>query len=81
MNNEITNFQNEKIEYAFHEGSTKNRHLLIIGHGVTGNMDRPLLLKLAEAVADQGLPVLRFSFSGNGNSGGQIGRASCRERV
>jgi alpha/beta superfamily hydrolase len=81
MNDEIKNFQNEKIEYAFHEGSSKNRHLLIIGHGVTGNMDRTLIVKLAEAVADQGLPVLRFSFSGNGNSGGHFEESTISKEI
>lgn len=72
MNAEIVNFQKEKIDYHFHQGSDRNQHLLIIGHGVTGNMDRPVILKLAQVVAEQGVSVLRFSFSGNGNSGGSF---------
>jgi len=72
MDEEIINIHQEKIDYKFHVGSEHNYHLLIIGHGVTGDMDHPHLLKLAEEVSKQGMSVLRFSFSGNGHSGGQF---------
>ena len=72
MDEEILNIHQEKIDYKFHVGSEHNYHLLIIGHGVTGDMDHPHLLKLAEEVSKQGMSVLRFSFSGNGHSGGQF---------
>ena len=39
---------------------------------MTGNKDRPFVVALAEAVAEEGMPVLRMSFTGNGNSGGRF---------
>ena len=72
MFGEITNSQGEKIDCEFHEGSERSRDLLVIGHGVTGNKDRPFVVGLAEAVAAEGVPVLRMSFTGNGSSGGRF---------
>lgn len=72
MFSDITNPHGEKIDYEFHEGTKGSRDLLVIGHGVTGNKDRPFVLGLAEAVAEEGMPVLRMSFSGNGDSGGRF---------
>ncbi len=72
MNESITNSQGETLDYTFHDANSRTRDLLIIGHGVTGNKDRPFLVSLAEAVENEGLSVLRFSFSGNGSSGGDF---------
>ncbi len=72
MEQEIKNSNGEILDYTFHAGQEKARNLLIIGHGVTGNKDRPFVVALANAVAAEGLPVLRFSFSGNGSSGGRF---------
>lgn len=69
---ELPDFRNrlgEKLDTAFHPGSRENT-LVIIGHGVTGNKDRPLLVALAEGLAARGWPCLRVSFSGNGGSEG-----------
>ena len=56
------------LDYTFHDANSRTRDLLIIGHGVTGNKDRPFVVSLAEAVEEEGLSVLRFSFAGNGGS-------------
>lgn len=45
---------------------------MILGHGVTGNKDRPQLVALAEGLAALGWPCLRVSFSGNGASEGRF---------
>lgn len=65
----IRNKQGERLDVSFHEGHREN-HLVIIGHGVTGNKDRPMLIAIAEALAEKGWPCLRLSFSGNGESEG-----------
>ena len=72
MDQVIKNAQGETLEYTFHAGQKNARNLLIIGHGVTGNKDRPFVVALAEAVSAEGMPVLRFSFSGNGGSDGDF---------
>ncbi len=81
MFGEIFNTHAEKIDYQFHEGAEGARDLLVIGHGVTGNKDRPFVLGLAEAVAEEGMPVLRMSFSGNGDSGGRFGDCTISKEV
>jgi uncharacterized protein len=46
--------------------------VVIIGHGVTANKDRPQLLALAEGLSERGWPCMRISFSGNGDSEGRF---------
>ena len=81
MDEEIINIHQERIDYKFHLGSKQNYHLLIIGHGVTGDMDHPHILKLADEVSKQGMSVLRFSFSGNGNSGGRFEQCTISKEI
>ena len=68
MFDEIRNEHGERLDYTFHEG--EGDRIVIIGHGVTGNKDRPALIALAEGLAAAGISALRFSFSGNGESEG-----------
>ncbi len=65
----IHNSQGERLDITLHEGHRKD-HLVIIGHGLTGNKDRPMLIAIAEALSNDGWPCLRLSFSGNGESEG-----------
>lgn len=68
---DIRNDSGEGIDYSFHPG-IRPEQLVVLGHGVTGNKDRPLLVGVAEGLAAKGWPCLRFSFSGNGNSEGKF---------
>lgn len=70
MFGEIRNGQGERLDYTVHEG--RGDGLVVIGHGVTGNKDRPFVVALAEALAAAGLTTLRLSFSGNGESEGRF---------
>lgn len=72
MLGDIKNKQGETIDYTFHTGAKESNTIVVLGHGVTGNKDRPFVVALAEALAKSGLHVLRFSFSGNGASGGRF---------
>ena len=72
MFGEIRNQQDEKLDYTFHDGASDASLFVVIGHGVTGNKDRPFLVALAEGLAKEGIPTLRFSFSGNGDSEGRF---------
>ena len=67
----ITNVQGEQLDVAFHPAE-KSDCLVVLGHGVTGNKDRPLLVAVAEGLAARGWPCLRISFSGNGDSQGRF---------
>jgi fermentation-respiration switch protein FrsA (DUF1100 family) len=71
MFGEIKNTQGEKLDYTFHPGGSA-RQIVVIGHGVTGNKDRPFVVALAEGLGAAGINALRFSFSGNGASGGRF---------
>ncbi len=77
----ITNSSKEKLDYEFHGDPTDTSLLVIIGHGVTGNKDRPWAVGLAEAVSGAGYGSLRFSFSGNGKSEGDFRRSTISKEI
>ena len=79
MFGEIKNAHNEKLDYTYHGG--KDNRIVVIGHGVTGNKDRPALIALAEGLADVGISALRFSFSGNGESEGEFTDSTITKEV
>ena len=72
MDAEIRNAQGEKLDYAYHSAQGDCPFTVIIGHGVTANMNRPFVEALAKGLAIAGIPALRFSFSGNGDSEGRF---------
>ena len=72
MFGEIKNAQGERLDYSFSPGSETSKNIVVIGHGVTGNKDRPFILALEQGLARSGIASLRFSFSGNGASGGDF---------
>lgn len=79
MFGEIRNALGESLDYTVHEGSGDG--LVVLGHGVTGNKDRPFVVALAEALAAAGHTALRFSFSGNGDSDGQFQDSTISKEV
>jgi pimeloyl-ACP methyl ester carboxylesterase len=68
---EIRNRAGESIDYTFHPGSRPDV-LVILGHGLTGDKDRPLLVALAAGLSAAGWPCLRISYAGNGASEGRF---------
>lgn len=68
----IKNPSGENLDYTWHAGHPDSRDVVVLGHGVTANKDRPFLVALAEASSAVGLAVLRFSFAGNGGSAGRF---------
>ena len=77
----IRNIDGEKIDYTFHRGDTGAKVIVVIGHGVTGNKDRPFVVALAEALSHDGIPTLRMSFSGNGDSEGRFQDSTISKEV
>ncbi len=71
----IRNRRGQRLDAAFHPAAREDA-VVVIGHGVTGNKDRPLLVGIARALADRGIPCLRFSFAGNGASEGRFEEAT-----
>lgn len=72
MLGEIRNSQGEKIDYSYHEGDAGSKSIVVIGHGVTGNKDRPFVVALGEGLAAAGVNAVRISFTGNGDSEGRF---------
>lgn len=68
---EIRNPAGERLDHSFHPG-TRAGSLIVLGHGLTGNKDRPHLVAMAEGLAALGWPCLRISYSGNGESEGRF---------
>ena len=81
MFGEIRNRYNERLDYAFHEGRKGSKNIVVLGHGVTGNKDRPFIVALGEGLAAAGVHVIRVSFSGNGDSGGEFRDSTVSKEV
>lgn len=81
MVTEIRNTQGERLDFTYHHARENARELVIIGHGVTGNKDRPFVVALAEGLAKAGIPSIRFSFSGNGTSQGKFSESTITKEV
>ena len=81
MFGEIRNKHGERLDYTFHEGAEATKNIVVLGHGVTGNKDRPFVVALGEGLAAAGLPALRFSFSGNGASEGKFTDSTISKEV
>lgn len=81
MVNEIRNKLGERLDFTCHHGRPDARELVLIGHGVTGNKDRPFVVALAEGIARAGIPAIRFSFAGNGASAGSFSSCTISKEV
>ncbi|MBK8974543.1 MAG: alpha/beta fold hydrolase [Planctomycetes bacterium] len=77
----IHNRHGERIDHSYRPGSSDDRRLVVIGHGVTANKDRPFLVALADGLAAAGIASLRISFSGNGESDGRFGESTVTKEI
>lgn len=76
----FVNSSGERLDSSFHPNARRDM-LVILGHGLTGNKDRPLLVALAEGLNARGWPCMRVSFSGNGQSQGKFEDATISKEV
>ena len=81
MFGEIKNRHGERLDYTLHEGKEGSKSIVVLGHGVTGNKDRPFVVALGEGLAAAGFAALRFSFSGNGDSEGKFTDSTISKEV
>ena len=81
MFGKIRNRYGERLDYTCHEGEKGSKNIVLLGHGVTGNKDRPFVVALAEGLAAAGITALRFSFSGNGASEGKFTDSTISKEV
>ncbi len=68
----IRNKHGEEIDNALHDVAGVDNKLVILGHGVTGDKDRDLMIQLSQQLAKHGWPTMRISFSGCGESEGKF---------
>lgn len=73
---EIRNRVGERIDYSCARGTSGSYDIVVIGHGVTANKDRPWAVALSAALAERGIASLRMSFAGNGASEGKFEQAT-----
>jgi pimeloyl-ACP methyl ester carboxylesterase len=81
MVSDLRNSEGERIDFQRHDGRAGAREIVVIGHGVTGNKDRPFVVALAEGLANAGVPAIRISFTGNGASGGKFADCTISKEV
>ena len=75
MNKPIKNAFDESLDSTFASGASPQRKtnwIALLGHGVTGDKDRPVIVETAKALNAAGFDTLRFSFAGNGDSAGDF---------
>ncbi|MEM1058991.1 MAG: alpha/beta fold hydrolase [Verrucomicrobiota bacterium] len=80
----LANAEGERLDGAFGLGREPLRRedwIVLLGHGVTGNKDRPVLVEAALALNAAGFDTLRFSFSGNGDSEGDFRASTITKEV
>ena len=77
----IRNAGGERLDYTFTPGREARRDLVVLGHGVTANKDRPSLVAVSAALSSAGIASLRMSFAGNGDSEGSFGESSVTKEV
>jgi uncharacterized protein len=79
---EIRNDQGERLDFTYTPAAAApSPGLVVIGHGVTANKDRPWLVALSDALAEAGIASVRVSFSGNGASEGRFQDSAISKEV
>ncbi|MBT8038253.1 MAG: alpha/beta hydrolase [Verrucomicrobiae bacterium] len=84
MQSIIKNNVGETLDSTWARGAGGLRQsdwIVVLGHGVTGDKDRPLIVDTAAALNAAGFDTLRFSFAGNGQSDGDFRDATITKEV
>lgn len=77
----LQNHQSERLDASFVPGDPSNPWFVVIGHGVTGNKDRPWAVTLQNELAEAGFSSVRLSFAGNGESDGDFRESTITKEV
>jgi len=79
----IRNKHGESLDYSYQQADpdSPSEWIYILGHGVTGNKDRPLIVDSAAALNAAGFDTLALSFSGNGNSDGRFQESTISKEI
>lgn len=76
---EIRNAQGERLAFTWVPGSGDD--VVVMGHGVTSDKERPWSQGLSVALAAHGVASLRLAFSGNGASEGRFEDSTITKEV
>ena len=71
----------EKLAGTFHVPSEDSRHGIILGHCFTCSRHTRILRDVSSALVDEGFKVLRFDFSGNGQSEGDFSESLYSKQI
>jgi uncharacterized protein len=75
----ICNEHGERIAFTHTPGSGDD--IVVLGHGVTSDKERPWSEALSDALAAHGIATLRIAFSGNGDSEGSFADSTITKEV
>lgn len=78
---QFLNVAGEKLAGTFHVPAKNSRHGIILGHCFTCSRHTTILRDLSLALVDEGFKVLRFDFSGNGQSEGNFSESLYSKQV
>ena len=77
----LENHLGERLATSFTPGAPGDDALVVIGHGLTSDKDRPWSETLSSRFAEAGVASLRFAFAGNGDSEGEFLASSIAKEV
>jgi len=78
---QFTNHRGEKLAATIHLPDGPSRRGVILGHCFTCSRHTTILRFVCHALADRGFTVLRFDFSGNGQSEGRFIESTCSKQI
>ena len=80
MTSSIRNYLGEAIDFEHLDGDGKySDWIVLLGHGVTGNRNRPVIAETAHALNQAGFSTLAFSFSATASRRGISGTPVSRK--
>ncbi len=78
---DLRNRHGEALAHSHAPGATDDAPLVVIGHGLTSQHDRPWLKAISATLSAAGIGSLRFSFAGNGASQGRFADATISKEI
>ena len=78
---QFLNLSGEKLAGTFHAPEKNSPHGIILGHCFTCSRHTRILRDLSSALLDAGFKVLRFDFSGNGQSEGNFSESFYSKQI
>lgn len=81
VNTIVRNGHGERIAYTWVDGHAARRDVVVIGHGLTSDRERPWSSALSAGLQAYGIASMRIAFSGNGESEGNFADSNITKEV